>query len=111
MICIKWLVENGHADHTKYDLIALLIDFCTIDDVKWLFNKGFYLNELTFKVAAKAGNLNIMKWLLKNGCRWNKETFDSAAYNGCPWPYAIQYYIGYLENRDINLYNWLKARI
>jgi hypothetical protein len=37
-----------------------------IDNMKWLLDNGFILNEYTFILAAKNGNLENIKWLQDN---------------------------------------------
>ena len=50
--------------------------------MKWLLKNNCPWDENTFSDAAYNGNLNNMRWLLKNKCPWDADTFTDAAYNG-----------------------------
>ena len=53
-----------------------------LDILKWLKRNGCPWNEDTFTAAATHGNLENMKWLKKNGCHWKENTFYGAVENG-----------------------------
>ncbi len=50
--------------------------------MKWLRKNGCPWDSNTFSSAAENGNLENMKWLKKNGCPWNENTFVEAEENG-----------------------------
>ena len=68
--------------------------------------------------TAKQGNLNILKWLKKNGCPWDEDTFESAACNGdmetlewlkknkCPWD--AETFVVAARSGKIEILEWLK---
>ena len=73
--------------HTKTDIIDA--SYLDIDDenghldiMKWLLANGCPCNNLTFHAASGNGNLDNMKWLRANGCPFGKATFYNAVVNG-----------------------------
>ena len=49
--------------------------------MKWLKAEGCPLNTRTFQAATEMGNLQEMKWLRDNGCRWDSNTICFAWLN------------------------------
>jgi len=89
-----------------------------LNDILWLKENGFVLDEGVFKCAAEFGHLENMKWLKTNGCKWNEEVFERASFhgnlrnmkwllrNGCPWDEETFMWAVYDE--DIENMDWLK---
>lgn len=50
-----------------------------LDDVKFIHENGYKLNESTFAWAALCGQLHIIKWLNNEGCPFDEYTHISAA--------------------------------
>lgn len=52
--------------------------------LQWMKEKGLFNNTTTKLccVAARSGRLDILEWLLKNGCTWDKRTCDYASEKG-----------------------------
>ena len=53
-----------------------------LDVLKWIRENGFPWNEDTCSNAAKNGHLDVLKWSRENGCPWNEDTCSNAAKNG-----------------------------
>ena len=76
---------------------------------------------MLLNLAAVYGNLNAMKWFLKNGCIFNVGTFNAAAENGnldnmkwllankCPWDYRVNSHAAYhaAGNGNFDTLKWL----
>ena len=46
----------------------------SLEMMKWLKEKGYEFDMVTFGCASENGNLDNLKWLKENGCTWNVET-------------------------------------
>jgi len=46
--------------------------------IQWAFNYGYKLKKYTYKIAAKGGHLEVLKWLKLIGCPFNEKTLDSS---------------------------------
>ena len=57
-------------------------NYANLDTMKWLKENGCKFNSYTFYCVARNGNLDIMKWLKENGCKFDSWTFNKAARNG-----------------------------
>jgi hypothetical protein len=53
-----------------------------LDVLKWAVQNVCYLNEDTCSCAAENGHLHVLIWARKDGCPWNKDTCANAAKNG-----------------------------
>jgi len=70
-----------------FELIKKYARFGKLKNMIWLFKNNYISNcnydyELTFAYAAEHGDLNILKWLLKNNFKGYSDTFAYAAENG-----------------------------
>ncbi|KAJ8602358.1 hypothetical protein CTAYLR_004247 [Chrysophaeum taylorii] len=68
-----------------------------INWIDWILTQHRHFRVCVCGVAARAGELEVLKWARANGCLWNESTCSEAAYgghlgviqwaraNGCPW--------------------------
>jgi hypothetical protein len=50
--------------------------------LKYLCKQGYKWNDVTCSTAAFGGSLKCLKYLHENGCEWNKHTCENAARSG-----------------------------
>ena len=65
----------------KYSLEKAVVSK-DLEIMKWIIKNGCPLDECIFEIAAFFGDLEIMKWLLEKECPWNENTCESAIQNG-----------------------------
>ncbi|KAL6062163.1 Ankyrin repeat domain containing protein [Balamuthia mandrillaris] len=53
-----------------------------VDILRWLQKKGCPWDATTCKAAAVEGNLDALKWLRFHGCPWDERVFLAAAKSG-----------------------------
>lgn len=117
---LKWLKANGCEwdlnllrrastyfgyDHSLYvcELAALRGDLETLKLLR-LEIKYTWDDTLLAEYAGNGGNLEILKWILANGCHWNDIICDQAALNG-----HLHVLVWALEEKGFSLYARLYA--
>src|SRR5258706_11328384 len=68
--------------YIKDSLFKLNAKYGNLDNLKWLLANHFSFDELTFAWAAENGNIDNLKWLLANRFSFDERTFIYAAENG-----------------------------
>ena len=76
---IKWLRKLG-IDY-DWSTFRYAAQFGDLDIMKWLLADGCKIGK-SFSSAAEFGNLDNMKWLLANGCKFDTDTFYNAVIFG-----------------------------
>jgi hypothetical protein len=76
---IKWLLENGCPG--DYSILLLLIKSSNLENIKiFCLNNPEIIDERSvyalFNVAIRRGNLETMKWLYENGCKYDLTGVD-----------------------------------
>jgi len=101
--------ENGHFDILQY---LCKDEYDSLDEDGYVFKR----NSLICAYAAKAGRLDILKWLRGIGCRWDESTciyatkaghfgiLKWAHENGCPWNTTACTEAAGLERLDVLKY-------
>lgn len=75
----KW---KGKLIFTKKIVLIDALKVGNLDLVKWLRKQGCAWDCDAFKASAEYGNIENMKWLKEQGCLWNPDTFAYAAKYG-----------------------------
>lgn len=65
-----------------YAVLGIAVYKDHLEIVKYLHKDGCHWNKTIFGCAAYGGHLEIVKYLHENGCPWDKEVFVHAAYGG-----------------------------
>lgn len=87
---LKWFTSNGKMYDSSTSITAVrsgclnVLEWATenYSSFKYGINHDIpFLNEKTFKEAAKHGNIEMMKWLKNKSCPWTKEGSEEAAKN------------------------------
>ena len=114
---LNWLEDKGHIDA---DVDALDYSAESHDSILWLtdkFNLQWRWNSKVMCKAAKAGDLNVIKFLRGKNCSWNASVcaaaaenghFDVLKYlheNGCPWNSTTMDYAAH--HGDLQVVQWL----
>lgn len=99
---IKWMFENGHHDLIKnafLDSTLMNLAFNGQIDILKLAMKMDYINqensEKISAIASSTGHISILKWLLDNNFKLNKECSNLATKNGY---YDVKIWIQQLTN-------------
>jgi ankyrin repeat protein len=62
--------------------ISYAAQYGNLDVMKWLLKNKCPWDERAFCHAAFHGDIGNMKWMHQNGCPWDETTFTEAARNG-----------------------------
>ena len=78
---VQWLIqEQGFA--MDEDVMGMAARGGNLELVRWLRGKGCNLDAMTCMSAAAAGRLGVLQWLRANGCPWNWKTCYCAVQGG-----------------------------
>lgn len=72
MKIIKWLDDNGCPFDAGDCMLTFHVMRASIEVVEWTRNKGCVWSTQTIRVAINAGRNDIVKWLVWNGCPYDK---------------------------------------
>ena len=83
-----WMLDESVKDlfynyvkNNNIDILYLRYNFTTLDLIdEFKYIRKF--DESSCSFAAKNGNINLLKYLHKNGCIWDEETIGNAVKNG-----------------------------
>jgi hypothetical protein len=76
-----WIQQKGYLNRDPIS-INIAAEYGYIEILKWLLNNGCRWNRTTCAMAAKSGNLELLKYLRENGCKWDARTCSRAAEYG-----------------------------
>ena len=87
---IRWIYGNFNdnryfhklAPSISYDIFEYVARYGNLEIMKFLAKEGCVWNEKTLKSAIFSENLDCIKWLLKNGSLWNEWSFGHIAETG-----------------------------
>jgi hypothetical protein len=71
--------SESYKRKTQYHSLRDAIANGNLANLEWLWEK---INVLTFQIAARYRNLDIMKWLKRKCCPFNEFAFEEAALHG-----------------------------
>jgi hypothetical protein len=81
MVLVRWLIQERGFAMDKW-VMAMAARSGNVELVRWLRGEGCDWNAWTCRNAAGAGRLGVLQWVRANGCPWNAETCKFAAFNG-----------------------------
>ena len=98
---VAWALKNGAPEehpNGRLLLCDVAVQQGRLELVKWLWKEGFsMMDPQLMGHAALSGNLSLVQWLKRKGCKWDSRTCaDAVQYghvhvlrwvreNGCPW--------------------------
>lgn len=118
---LKWSFDNGLQEEWVPRMSTIAAKNGHLEIVKLLFTISPHLcNEWTCSYAAMFGHIEILKWLINNGCPYDEFTYKYAAQFGyleilkwirekeqAVWNRSICW--NALESKNIEILKWLKG--
>lgn len=119
---LEWAHSRGILSYTA---LEAAIKFNKFENVKWFCANGYKCSDEGFHLAARSGNLDMLKFLMKDGEGYNTETCSGAAKNEtleilkwlrdpktgkgvCPWDKEAC--SAAAEHARLNNLKWLRAQ-
>lgn len=114
----EWLSSNGFSPTPPLEIMYEFISSGRMDLMEWIQVRTRNVSdERLCACAAYYGNINILKWLRNVGCAWNaftviksyqrgnRDCFQWAVENGCPYPnmYILTKYDNVFSDYIMNL--------
>ncbi len=91
--CLQWGIENGCKLNVS-EIYGIAARWNYIHIINWLRNNGYMWDSKACEGAVRGNQLELLKWLVKEGCELDKNVYNVALYN-------------VIENNNPEVLQWL----